>query len=84
MDSITAELFSVPAASQGIVVLVRIVAAALANVVQGVAAGIGPLWVLVVSAACAWVILYVFASLERESAAIGQPKQQGPGLLLAP
>ena len=141
MDSITAELFSVPGASQGMVVLVRIIAAALlgavigaerelggkaaglrthmlvalgaavfviapreaglrggelANVVQGVAAGIGfigagtilklaeheqikglttaasiwmtaavgiaagigPLWVPVLSATCAWVILY--------------------------
>jgi len=149
MDSITAELFSVPATGQGLVVIVRIIAAGLlgaviggerelegkaaglrthmlvalgaalfviapkeaglragelASVVQGVAAGIGfigagtilkltergqikglttaasiwmtaaigmaagigPLWVPVLSAACAWVILYAFARIERE------------------
>jgi putative Mg2+ transporter-C (MgtC) family protein len=32
----------------------------------GMAAGIGPLWVPVLSAACAWVILYAFARIERE------------------
>jgi putative Mg2+ transporter-C (MgtC) family protein len=32
----------------------------------GVAAGLGPLWVPVLSAACAWLILYVLARLERE------------------
>ena len=147
MDSITAELFSVPGTSQSLVVIVRIMAAGLlgaviggerelegkaaglrthmlvslgaalfviapreaglpsgglANIVQGVAAGIGfigagtilkltereqikglttaasiwmtaaigiaagigPLWVPVLSAACAWVILYAFAKIE--------------------
>jgi putative Mg2+ transporter-C (MgtC) family protein len=31
----------------------------------GIAAGIGPLWVPVLSAACAWVILYAFARIEK-------------------
>jgi putative Mg2+ transporter-C (MgtC) family protein len=30
----------------------------------GIAAGLGPLWVPVLAAACAWVILYVFARIE--------------------
>jgi putative Mg2+ transporter-C (MgtC) family protein len=30
----------------------------------GIAAGLGPLWVPVLAAACAWIILYVFARLE--------------------
>ena len=36
----------------------------------GVAAGIGPLWVSVLSAACAWVILSVFAEVGKK---MGQP-----------
>lgn len=31
----------------------------------GIAAGIGPLWVPVLSAACAWVILYAVARIEK-------------------
>jgi putative Mg2+ transporter-C (MgtC) family protein len=31
----------------------------------GIAAGIGPLWVPALSAACAWVTLYVFARVEK-------------------
>ena len=31
----------------------------------GIAAGIGPLWVSVLAAACAWVILFAFARLEK-------------------
>jgi putative Mg2+ transporter-C (MgtC) family protein len=30
----------------------------------GIAAGLGPLWVPVLAAVCAWVILYVFARIE--------------------
>jgi putative Mg2+ transporter-C (MgtC) family protein len=30
----------------------------------GIAAGLGPLWVPVLAAACAWIILYVFARIE--------------------
>lgn len=36
----------------------------------GVAAGIGPLWVSVLSAACAWVILSVFGEVGKK---MGQP-----------
>ena len=32
----------------------------------GIAAGIGPLWVSVLSAGCAWVILYAFARIGKE------------------
>jgi len=36
----------------------------------GIAAGIAPLWVSILSAACAWVILSVFAGIAKK---IGQP-----------
>jgi putative Mg2+ transporter-C (MgtC) family protein len=31
----------------------------------GIAAGIGPVWVAVAGASCAWVVLYVFARVEK-------------------
>ena len=73
MDSISAELFGVPGTSHGLVGgfgrtcwFKGLTTAAIGmTAAVGIAAGIGPLWVPVLSAACAWVILYAFARIEK-------------------